>query len=309
MLHIAKDAGQLNTSSENVSGKIGSAQEDIADVSATMEQMGMAMQQTHASMLTITESVEDAFQAIQNIAEASKEGNRQSEDVKKRAVSIHDDAVNEQKKAETMAVAAAENMHRKIEQSKAVEEINDLTANILNISSQTNLLALNANIETARAGEAGRGFAVVVDEIGKLASDSAEAAAQIQKVSNEVLQSVTELAEEAEKLITFMNEYSGQGYEKLLDVSENYGNDVSGMNQLMQEFEERSSQLKENMDRIHVAVMAVNTAVEETAIGATNVAEEASRLTNLLLEIDGEADSNRRISEGLNEEMHKFKLE
>lgn len=77
----------------------------------------------------------------------------------------------------------AQKLNEKIEQSQAVQEIAQLTANIIEITDQTNLLALNASIEAARAGEAGKGFAVVADEIGKLAANSAEAAEQIQKVS------------------------------------------------------------------------------------------------------------------------------
>lgn len=81
----------------------------------------------------------------------------------------------------------AQKLEEKIEQSQAVQEIAQLTANIIEITDQTNLLALNASIEAARAGEAGKGFAVVADEIGKLAANSAEAAEQIQKVSAAVV--------------------------------------------------------------------------------------------------------------------------
>ena len=63
-----------------------------------------------------------------------------------------------------------------IEESKSVSKVNDLTDEILNVSSQTNLLALNASIEAARAGEAGKGFAVVADEIRTLADSTRQTA-------------------------------------------------------------------------------------------------------------------------------------
>ena len=135
------------------------------------------------------------------------------------------------------------------------------------------MLSLNASIEAARAGEAGRGFAVVADEIGKLAANSAETAAQIQKVSVEVVSAVNDLAKKAEEMLTFMDETAMAGYTKLLETSGSYRSDVGDMNQMMEHFANESEEIKNSIDQIKEAVSAVSIAVEESAKGVTNVTE------------------------------------
>ncbi len=92
-----------------------------------------------------------------------------------------------------------------IEKSKSVEKINVLSEAILKITEQTNLLALNAAIEAARAGEAGKGFSVVAEEIRKLAEESNNTANEIQEITKIVVNAVENLANNSNKILTFID--------------------------------------------------------------------------------------------------------
>lgn len=306
---IAINSVQLNSSSKVVAENLANTEMSISDVSATMEEMSAAMEQTNASLNQINEAVYQVNGAIDAIAGSASQGSRTSNDVMQQAVQIYQTAVSEQRDAKEQANHMAQAVNEKIERSKAVEEINELTEDIIKITGQTNLLALNASIEAARAGEAGRGFAVVADEIGKLATNSAHAAEEIRRVSAEVVTAVNELANEAEDMLRFMEEIAMGGYEKLLSTSEAYRKNVGDMNEMMQEFAEESEQLKESIDNIKDAIESVNIAVEESTRGITNVAEMSVNITSNVADIEGEAQLNMEIADALNAEVGKFKID
>lgn len=309
MLNIAENSTHLNDSSEKVVQRLFAAEGNITDVSATMEQMSATVEETSCSLGQVHESIEDIYRTTEEISEKADGGQDSSKKIMGKAAEIYQRAVKDQEEAMKQTQIMASSVNEILEKSRAVKEIGGLTANIISITSQTNLLALNASIEAARAGEAGKGFAVVADEIGKLASDSAEAATQIRTVSTNVTEAVEELSKEAENMLKFMNETAIGGFQKLLETSENYQNDVGSMSELMEEFARESRMLRESIDGIKNAISLVNHAMEDSAQGITNVAEMSTELTTSVKDISHEADKNKDISIKLNGEVNKFKLQ
>ena len=308
MVNIAGNSLQLNGSAKHVASNLASTQMSISDVSATMQEMSAGMEETSAALTEISNSIADIVEEIQVVNERAEHGRTSSDDIMNKAAAIYQNAIVEQEEAKHLADALAEAVNDKIEKSKAVETISQLTDNIISITSQTNLLSLNASIEAARAGEAGRGFAVVADEIGKLATNSAQAAAQIQVVSAEVIEAVNELANEAEKMLKFMDETAMTGYEKLLETSRSYQSDVGDMNGMMNEFAASSEALRHNVDSIKESVGAVNIAIEESTKGITSVSEATVNITTSVDDIGAEANANLNVANGLDTEVNRFKL-
>lgn len=309
MIGISSGSMRLMSSSRKMVDHLSSADESITDVSATMQEMSAAMEETTSSLNQITEAIDEIYSSVERIAGSADAGKVSSQEMESRASGANDAAAEGEKKANIETEKMAASLNEKIAKSKSVEQIEILTSNIIEITEQTNLLALNASIEAARAGEAGRGFAVVADEIGKLAGNSADAAAKIRQVSAEVIQAVDELAEGSQQMIEFVRNSTEEGFGGLVATSENYATDANAMRAMMEQFAQTAEELRSTMDGIRESIYAVNIAVEESAKGIAGVSESSVQLTGNVNDIQSEASDNNGIAEDLATEVGKFKLE
>ena len=309
MIGISSGSMRLMSSSRKMVDHLSSADESITDVSATMQEMSAAMEETTSSLNQITEAIDEIYSSVERIAGNADAGKVSSQEMESRASGANDAAAEGEKKANIETEKMAASLNEKIAKSKSVEQIEILTSNIIEITEQTNLLALNASIEAARAGEAGRGFAVVADEIGKLAGNSADAAAKIRQVSAEVIQAVDELAEGSQQMIEFVRNSTEEGFGGLVATSENYATDANAMRAMMEQFAQTAEELRNTMDGIRESISAVNIAVEESAKGIAGVSESSVQLTGNVNDIQSEASDNNGIAEDLATEVGRFKLE
>ena len=309
MIGISSGSMRLMSTSRKMVDHLSSADESITDVSATMQEMSAAMEETTSSLNQITEAIDEIYSSVERIAGNADAGKVSSQEMESRASGANDAAAEGEKKANIETEKMAASLNEKIAKSRSVEQIEVLTSNIIEITEQTNLLALNASIEAARAGEAGRGFAVVADEIGKLAGNSADAAAKIRQVSAEVIQAVDELAEGSQQMIEFVRNSTEEGFGGLVATSENYATDANAMRAMMEQFAQTAEELRSTMDGIRESISAVNIAVEESAKGIAGVSESSVQLTGNVNDIQSEASDNNGIAEDLATEVGKFKLE
>lgn len=171
-------------------------------------------------------------------------------------------------------------LEKALSEVERIEMVKTLSQEILSIAAQTNLIALNASIEAARAGEAGKGFAVVAEEVRKLAEDSRAAVDNIQRVINEVVDSVMELKDSSGTLLNFMKEHVIGDYHTMLDTAKQYKEDAVFYDDIAGELGASAQQMGASVEEMLAALQTV-TGMNEVMVNDIGNVASAMRHTNV----------------------------
>jgi methyl-accepting chemotaxis protein len=303
---IGANASSISQSNSALDDQLLNAGEAVRGIAAGIQGLDRQIQEQMAMVEESTASVTEMITSMSNVATIA--------DQRRAAANRLLDTVS---KGGRKMNANFDGVSRII---RSVENIQDITSVIENLSAQTNLLAMNAAIEAAHAGEAGRGFAVVAGEIRKLAEASARNSNEVARNLEEIIGSVTnagtanrdlgdafkEIEEETRSLNTSLEEIfasmselrSGgqqilQAMTLLQDVSNNVRSDSTDMSR-------NASSIQETMELIQRVSAEVRQGMAEIASGIQEMHSAFGSVYHM-------AEESGQIGVALNGELSRFK--
>ena len=267
---------QKNTSANDVAVQqlAQEAVEQAAEIAKMLEQV-KAMEQSSNQV------VQNAAQAENFITQA------------KSTIQASDLAIN-QTVAEINAVknTVIETATKAEKLGTSSQEISQAVSLIGRFAAQTHLLALKASIEAARAGEQGKGFAVIADEVRSLATQSAEATAEIETLVNKIQL-------EANVLVDSMN----QGTEQIAAGNEL----VRQTHQSLTEVSQVSEEISKLVSSITQAANLQSATSAQVSQGMVNVAEIAQSNSQSATQVSTSIKQLSTVAEKLQSDIDKFK--
>lgn len=254
----------MNAGLSDTLKQINEGADQVAIGSTQMAENAQSLAEGATEQAGAVEELNAAIEGVANMANESAEETRH-------AVVQVDNSVEKAKKGTEEMEKLTLAMERINETS---QEIGNIIAAIEDIASQTNLLSLNASIEAARAGEAGKGFAVVADQIGKLASDSAQSAVNTRELIEKTLQEI-----EVGNKIT---DNTSQAFAEVIEAMKEFAEIARETNEKSVEQSGSLMQIREGIEQIAEVVQSNSASAEEASATSEELAAQSDTLKSLV---------------------------
>ncbi len=248
-------------------------------------------QETITQAQEIARTLEQVNAMEQSIKQVALSASQADEFVKQANLTIRsgDNAMNhtvaEINAVQNTVTETAAKVQRLGESSQEISQAVNLVGRF---AAQTHLLALKASIEAARAGEQGKGFAVIANEVRSLATQSAQATAEIETLVSKIQLETNELANAMNKgteQISAGSELVQQTRQSLTQIgeaSDEISKLVSSITQATKQQSETSAKVSQTM--VNVAEIATNNSQSATQV-STSIKELSAVAQKLQLGI------------------------
>lgn len=256
--------------------------QDLRDtMSAALQQIHSAANQVDSGADKIAKASTELSQGTEEQASAVEELNATIDTI----ITISENSAKQTQEAYENIAYAVKNaedgqtqMEQLQEEMKNIKTISNEIANIITtieeIASQTSLLSLNASIEAARAGDAGRGFAVVAGEIGKLATNSAQAVVDTRNLIEKTIKEIDKG--------NGITETAVEAFKKIIRDMEQFAELAKHTNEITQDQRVALEQVDAGIEQISGVTQQNASASEETSSLSDELAAQATELNMLV---------------------------
>lgn len=273
--------------------------EVLGNIAVAADQVASGAKQVSDSSMTLSQGATEQASSIEELTASLEEISAQTKLNAQNA-----DEAN--KLAETARKDADQGATQMKEMLKAMEEINESSANISkiikvidDIAFQTNILALNAAVEAARAGQHGKGFAVVAEEVRNLAARSANAAKETTEMISGSMKKVeygTKIANETDVALKKIAESVAKAAALVSNIAVASNEQASGI-----------AQVNQGIMQVSSVVQTTSATSQESAAASEELSSQAALLKETVskFKLKRMAHSQNRLSD-LNPELLKM---
>ncbi len=311
MSSIRHAAAEQETAAKQMVATADEISSNFITASDMLKQLRECIETNNFAMSNIADSTESTAQAIQDQAQMCASIQESSDEVEKDISKVEEAAKNTshnvaegaelvrelKEQAEGVEAASRQTVEATARLTARVDEVENITGDILSISSQTNLLALNASIEAARAGEAGKGFAVVAEEIRQLSEQTKEATNRITGIIAELIGDAKSASDSLDNSVEYINrqtemiETSKQKFESIdREVSE-LTNSIRHTDKTVADILRATGVISNSISHLSATSEEVAAASGESVKTASDAVDKMEECVKILRNIKGLADT------------------
>lgn len=306
MRRITESSFDMNAIVDEVGKEVTLSDDSARDISAAMEELSAAMANVSSSVGGISDQLSGIGNSVQELSNGSDELLKYTDEMEQSATNLKENAIRNKNDTSNITSEIISKLQNAMEESKKVEQIQELTNDILSIASKTNLLALNASIEAARAGDAGKGFSVVASEISQLSDSSRDTATNIQTINTLVIETVHELTDHANDLVNYIQETILPDYDSFVNAGVQYNEDANHINEIVNKFHVMSDELRIKTENVQEYAESISNSVLESSEGINNAATNTENLSFEISNISNKILENKEVANSLSQEAEKF---
>jgi methyl-accepting chemotaxis protein len=255
---IANSSAQIASAVEEQERTVSQQASSVNETSTTMDELGASSRQSAEQ------------------AEVSASGARHALSLTEGGTKAVRQTLDEMTTLKDKVGAIAQQILRLSEQTNQIGNISGLVGDLAN---QTNMLAVNAAVEAARAGDHGKGFAVVAREIRKLADESKQSAAQINRLVSDIqtaIDSTVMVTNEGNKTVNEGLSLARSMAEAFTGISNSINNVFISSQQISMNAKQQAVAINQVVE----AMNAINHGARETASGVSQIKVSTHQLNS-----------------------------